>query len=589
MSVPVEERSVDTNTNTVEDAEIITLTVTVGGSGSSRNAVGLTGDRLVAGQGVRNFLQALVVEKGTGYLYGYDESDDGNVHLGSLPTGKTYELLLLLGHWVNNNTPPTLLNAGMSEFTLNSTEEVIVSVQLLPIIVDTRIVGTGYTNTGKIFQPRRIDGIPQKIYMHLGPDAFYNIEWTLLNKQGKNGLAALFQAQKTLGDDPITLTPEAGVVKVCSEYLNSNDLSLPVAKKIAKLERFPDPSVAFSSGDGLNATTNKITQSFNTQYLGSYKAYFNLEYVPFNLTESNRWQIFHTDARVTSTHFDLTNSKVPTWIIRNGVNDELPTANTNFALYTAAAPTYNANGAIVIVVSNDSDTDGMPDAWEEEHDSRSPSDGNNDGNLDPTGDEDGDGLSNKDEYDNGTDPKVADTDGDGYPDGYEVENVTDPLDPADHPNPANPDDYDNDGLENDDEASAGTNPYIADTDGDGLSDGEEVHGVEGVTSNPLVSDTDNDGLSDYVEVKGWTNGGGTFTSNPTASDTDSDKFSDKWEYDHFTNPKDFTSPAGSDDSDGDGWSNNAERNNTPNATDPSDGASFPSAFSGSIDVGIIEE
>lgn len=54
-------------------------------------------------------------------------------------------------------------------------------------------------------------------------------------------------------------------------------------------------------------------------------------------------------------------------------------------------------------------------------------------------------------------------------------------------------DSDRDGLTDGDEVSRGTNPLTFDTDGDGLSDGEEVN-VYG--TDPLLVDTDLDGVTD---------------------------------------------------------------------------------------------
>ena len=71
----------------------------------------------------------------------------------------------------------------------------------------------------------------------------------------------------------------------------------------------------------------------------------------------------------------------------------------------------------------DNDLDGMPNWFEDQHaglDRENP--------LDAALDFDGDGLTNLEEYQNGTDPLNPDTDGDGFSDGYEVHTLhTDPT------------------------------------------------------------------------------------------------------------------------------------------------------------------
>jgi hypothetical protein len=59
------------------------------------------------------------------------------------------------------------------------------------------------------------------------------------------------------------------------------------------------------------------------------------------------------------------------------------------------------------------------------------------------------------------------------------------------------DDPDGDELTTDQEIALGTDPLKYDTDGDGLSDGDEVNIYH---TNPLVADTDGDGMSDGQEV-----------------------------------------------------------------------------------------
>jgi hypothetical protein len=101
-------------------------------------------------------------------------------------------------------------------------------------------------------------------------------------------------------------------------------------------------------------------------------------------------------------------------------------------------------------------------------------------------DADSDGLSDAQESTLGTDPHVADTDGDGLPDGQEVQQFqTDPRNP----------DTDGDLLNDGEEIKRSTNPRAADTDQDGLSDGAEVS----IGTNPLVQDSDQDKLLDGQE------------------------------------------------------------------------------------------
>ncbi len=127
-----------------------------------------------------------------------------------------------------------------------------------------------------------------------------------------------------------------------------------------------------------------------------------------------------------------------------------------------------------------------------------------------------------------------DSDGDGLSDWDEI-NIY-------HTDPHNPD-TDGDGLSDGDEIQKyHTDPLKADTDGDGLSDGDEVMKYH---TDPLKADTDGDTLTDGDEVN-------LFHTNPLKADTDGDGLSDGDEVNKY-----HTDPLKAD-TDGDGLSDGDE-------------------------------
>lgn len=122
-------------------------------------------------------------------------------------------------------------------------------------------------------------------------------------------------------------------------------------------------------------------------------------------------------------------------------------------------------------------------------------------------DADSDGLFEYEETALGTNPNVADTDGDTINDGIEVSNGTDPLDINDPNNQSAPDpsfttDNDGDGLV----AAYDPNDSSLDADGDGFTDAYEVQrGADPAlaSSFPALADVNSDGIvnnSDAVAV-----------------------------------------------------------------------------------------
>ncbi|MGA1866060.1 MAG: transglutaminase domain-containing protein [Thermoplasmatota archaeon] len=189
-----------------------------------------------------------------------------------------------------------------------------------------------------------------------------------------------------------------------------------------------------------------------------------------------------------------------------------------------------------------------------------------------------------------TNPLDPDTDGGGMVDGLEVEKGMNPLDPDDdddlldtdgdallngqekhdpalsyqrssvdwdgdglndrRPNWQDPD-TDGDGLTDGEEFLVhGTNPVLNDTDGDGLEDGEEVLTYH---TDPLDQDSDDDGLSDHTEVThvfylwqsyvDWDSDGTLDNrTDPNNANTDLDADDDGWEVRAGTNPLDPGDP-----------------------------------------------
>lgn len=120
----------------------------------------------------------------------------------------------------------------------------------------------------------------------------------------------------------------------------------------------------------------------------------------------------------------------------------------------------------------------------------------------------------------GTNPFEVDTDGDGLTD-YEEIKVYD-TDPKDN-------DTDDDRLNDYVEVKIhNTNPNKKDTNSDGLIDYVEVNVYN---TDPTKNDTDGDGLDDYAEIK-------VHDTDPTKNDTDSDGLTDYEEVEKYnTNPR----------------------------------------------------
>ena len=169
----------------------------------------------------------------------------------------------------------------------------------------------------------------------------------------------------------------------------------------------------------------------------------------------------------------------------------------------------------------DSDNDGIPDSIEKGPDGLHPRDTDGDG-LPDYRDPDSNNNGIPDSAEMGTNGvlRTLDTNGDGLPDYWEVFAGLNPNNPnnASKLVPSGQFTY----LQ---KFRYGLNPLVADTDGDGVSDYDELF-VYG--TNPLLRDTDGDGMDDAWEIANGLNP----LVNDAAGDLDMDGLTNKEEYDH---------------------------------------------------------
>ncbi|MDI1430529.1 MopE-related protein [Polyangium sorediatum] len=157
-------------------------------------------------------------------------------------------------------------------------------------------------------------------------------------------------------------------------------------------------------------------------------------------------------------------------------------------------PTDDTDGdGLINALDPDSDGDGLKDGTEMGKDCSNPATDTSKGNCVPDGDN---GATT-------TSPVNADTDGGGVSDGDEDTdkdgvvdpNERDPNDPQDD-NVVPPTDSDNDGLTDDEEAELGTDPNDADSDDDGVPDGQEPKPGEDTDKDGLINALDPDSDND---------------------------------------------------------------------------------------------
>ena len=249
-----------------------------------------------------------------------------------------------------------------------------------------------------------------------------------------------------------------------------------------------------------------------------------------------------------------------------------------------------------LVVALDTDGDGIPDTTDTDDDGDGINDADEaligtdpllfdtdgDGNSDGVDDFDGDGISNDDESDENAAIPTDTLPADGY---YDIVTAfgTTPLDTDGDGIPDTTDtDDDGDGINDADEALIGTDPLLFDTDGDGNSDGVDDFDGDGI-SNADESDENAGIITDTAPVDGnpditFADTDGDGIPNSTDTDDDGDGINDADEALIGTDPLLFDTDGdgnsdGVDDFDGDGITNDDESDE--NAAIPTDVDGLP--------------
>jgi hypothetical protein len=317
-----------------------TVSFTLGEDGNARSVAGLDANQIrIAGpDGIRNVVQLIVVDQNESdplkRIVGYADYRKSGTHdttytltVPFLLRTKTYAFLLLMGHWEHDggynydnytDKPPTLLAAGLTkDVVLNSTGDTTVTISMYPLVVDTKFREADTT----IIEPRMTGGKPEPAYLTPGT---WDVIWTVQRSvTGANGFEkALIPAQKIIdpnADDTLLVNGHRSI-------LDNPDSDPPYVMLYDN-----DPSNIITHGINPLKTLNGNSGWVN----------FNLEYVPFNLTQTGAWH------ECQSNYFkDLQEGEgQPVWIIRNGVNDLAQDGNTNFTNF-GTNTIVNANGAI---------------------------------------------------------------------------------------------------------------------------------------------------------------------------------------------------------------------------------------------------
>ncbi len=396
------------------------------------------------------------------------------------------------GREVELGTQPLL--ADTDGDTLSDGEEIAATPPTNPLLADTDNDGapdawelrTGFHATSASHTPPDWSGsIGLNFVSELNPENALTA-WAVTGfapQMNWNSTIPLTSWNSATGTQEAVASPVAGVLV--------NSAGTPTAMTMS----WSSPSGFWASGHG-GSSTGKLFDGFfsvnndtgGTLTFGQvpYATYDVIVYVGsvydgakgrLRLNDqpaSDRWFVTSSTAPETRFIQPLVSSEAIPWRGNTLRFRNITGSSFNLKLFRTSWYEVGIHGVQIIDATANADNDGMPTWWELAHKL-------NPAANDAATDLDGDLLDNFGEWTRQTDPHVADTDGDGLTD--KVETATGLWVSA---------------------TDTGSNPLLADTDSDGLADGEEVNRLPQPT-NPNLADSDGDGRSDPEEIRQSTN------------------------------------------------------------------------------------
>jgi hypothetical protein len=325
-------------------AEPFSVEIMVGEDAQGRFLAGLTDARIKVKGIAINVMQLIVVDKAAKTIAGFDEvrldsnNEDGAIlRIDAITYGRTYDFMLLMGNWKKDgetyvdNESPTLLATGLQEQLVSGGGKI--TITMWPLVVDTEFTTTDTEiATGeRTAAPVLTDGKPAEFKLF---PVDWKVTWKVLKGTGGDGFSNLVAAQKVIN-------PGAG-----------DTLVLKSKNTIIRGAGLSDANTA-PTITGSTITLNSIeTYTAGITRLGTTGSVnFKLEYIPFNLTTSGAWKTYNSKSAFVLDGDD----KQPVWIIRNGLNDLVSNAQTNFI--TPLTSGNNGNGAVAFTIAADAPVD----------------------------------------------------------------------------------------------------------------------------------------------------------------------------------------------------------------------------------------